>query len=201
MTRRLRRALVWMAPAMLLAACALAPAEPPMTSSLIDQLPSALPQRPRSAATVLVLRPEARPAYDTTQMAYSLRPHHIAYYARNQWGETPPHMLQPLLVRALEGTGGFRAVITPPLAPAATYELHTEVLDLVQDFGPEPPLLRLSLRAQLRQAEGQRTVAAREIVVQEPMREKSPAGGVAAANLAMQQALRDLSAFVLEHAR
>jgi cholesterol transport system auxiliary component len=201
MTRRSPRTLLATAAAALLTGCALPSGEPPMVSSLIDQLPSVLPQRPRSAATVVVLRPEARPAYDTTQMAYSLRPHHIAYFARNQWGETPPHMLQPLVVRALEGTGAFRAVITAPLAPAATYELSTEVLDLVQDFATEPPLLRMALRAQLREVEGQRRVAAREIVVQEPMREKSPAGGVAAANIAVQQALRDLSAFVLEHAR
>lgn len=172
-----------------------------MTSALIDQVPTTLPHAARGPLTLLVLPPQARPAYDTTQMAYSLRPHHIAYYARNQWGETPPHMLQPLLVRTLEGTGGFRAVLTPPLAAGASHELHTELLDLVQDFGAEPPVLRMSLRAQLHAVEGRRAVATREFRVQEPMREKSPAGGVAAANLAAQQVLRELAAFALENAR
>src|SRR5205085_7831720 len=85
-----------------LAACALSPvADPPVTQSLIEQLPAEVPRRPASAWTLLVLPPQARPAVDTTQMAYALHAHQLAYYARNQWAETPPQMLQPLLVRSL----------------------------------------------------------------------------------------------------
>lgn len=185
----------------LLGGCSLfKPAEPPMVSALVDQLPADLPQRARSDATVVVLPPEARPAYDTTQMAYALRPHHIAYYSRNQWGERPAQMLQPLLVRTLEETGAFRAVVTTPLLAGSTsYEVHTELLELLQDHGVDPPLLRLSLRVHVGDA-ATHPLASREFEVTEPMREKSPQGGVAAANAATARALREVAAFVLQQA-
>lgn len=186
----------------LLAGCAFAPAEPTMTSALIDQGAATLPRAARGSASVLVLEPEARAAYDTTQMAYSLRPHHLAYFSRNQWAERPAQMLLPLLVRSLEGTGAFSAILTPPLMTgAASHELHTELLDLVQDFGVEPPLLRLSVRVQLQAMNGRRAVATREFSVQEPLQDKSPQAGVAAANAAASRALREIAGFVLEQTR
>lgn len=188
--------------ALLLVACALPPApETAITTALVDTLPVDLPQAPRVAATVLVLRPEARPAYDTLQMAYTRRPHELAYYGRHQWAETPPRMLQPLLVRSLEGTGRFSAVLAPPHAGAATYALHTDILELLQDFTQEPPALRLALRARLSEGATGRVLATREIVLRQPMREQAPHAGVVAANEAMAQALRQLAAFVVEEAR
>lgn len=182
-----------------LAGCSLLqPAEPPMTSSLIDQLPSDLPHRPRGAATLVVLPPQAQAAYDTRQMAYRLRPHHIAYYSRNEWGERPAQMIEPLLLRAVEGTGAFAAVISPPAAGSHT--LQTELLELIQDYESEPPVLRLVLRAQLQDAAGRKPIAAREFTLLEPMGEKTPYAGVLAANRAAARALRDIAAFVLEHA-
>lgn len=200
MTSGPQRRLLSLALAAVLAGCALGPVvEPPLTSALLDQLPAQLPQRATGTTSILVLPPEARPAIDTQQMAYSLRPHHIAYYAQNQWAETPPQMLQPLLVRTLEATGAFRAVLTPPAAAGSTLALRTEVLELVQDFAQEPPVLRLALRARLSEGSAGRVLATREISVREPMREKGPQAGVAAANAATARALQQLAGFVLEH--
>lgn len=186
---------------LLLAACAIPPAaDVPVTTGLIDKVPADLPNGTRRAATVLVFRPEARPVYDTMQMAYTLRPHQVAYYGRNQWGETPAQMLQPLLVRALERTGHFSAVLAPPHAGAYTYALRTEIVELLQDFTQEPPVLRLVLRVRLSDGPTDRTLAMREIALREPMREKAPYAGVVAANDAMAQALRELAVFVLAQA-
>jgi len=184
-----------------LAGCALAPAaDPPITASLLDQLPTQVPHRTLSTNTLLVFAPEARPAIDTAQMAYSLRPHHLAYYAQNQWAETPPQMLQPLLVRALESTGRFQAVLAPPHSGPYTHSLQAEVLELLQDFDRQPPVLRLVLHVQLADA-AQRTIASREFVAQQPLEESSPDGGVRAANEAMAQVLREVASFVLEQVR
>jgi len=204
MTGHGRRAAVQLLAAALLAGCSLSlplPApEPAMTAALIDRLPANLPQAPRGAATLLVLSPQARPVYDTARMAYSLRPHHIAYYSRNEWAETPPQMLQPLLVRALESTGRFQAVLAPPHSGPYTHSLQAEVLELLQDFDRQPPVLRLVLHVQLADA-AQRTIASREFVAQQPLEESSPDGGVRAANEAMAQVLREVASFVLEQVR
>jgi len=185
--------------AALLEACAIPPvAEPPVTQSLIEQLPAEVPRRPASAWTLLVLPPQARPAMDTTQMAYALDAHQLAYYARNQWAETPPQMLQPLLVRSLAATGAFAAVVTPPHTTGGTLGLRTEIVDLVQDYTQQPPVLRLGLRVRLSDERTQKVLGTRDIEVREPMQQKAPAAGVSAANVAVAKALREVAQFVLE---
>lgn len=181
-----------------LAGCALAAPEPPMTSALLDQLPADVQHRPASRATLLVFPPEARPAIDTTQMAYTLRPHHLAYFAQNQWAETPPQMLQPLVTRTMEATGAFAAVLSPPYSGTATLGLRTELTELVQDFSQDPPVLRLGLRVRVSEPASNRVLGTREFAVREPLRQKAPYAGVLAANTALAQALRDMASFVLE---
>ena len=199
MTRGRRNALFFIVLAAGLAGCALAPStEPPVTSALLDQMPSRVPRRSVGGSTLLVFPPEARPAVDTPQMAYSLRPHHLAYYAQNQWAETPPQMLQPLVVRTLEATGAFRAVVTSSHTGAYTLGVRTEITELVQDFAQDPPTVRLSLRVRLSDGSANRVLATREITVKQPMQQKNPQAGVAAANAAMASALEQLAGFVLE---
>jgi cholesterol transport system auxiliary component len=181
------------------AGCAfVAPAEPPMVTALLDEMPVQVPHRAQGPATLLVLPPQARPDIDTTQMAYSLRPHQLAYFARNQWAETPAQMLQPLLVRTMEATGAFVVVVTPPQTGGVKLALRTEIVDLVQDFALDPPVLRLSLRATLSDEAANRTIATREWTLREPMAQKTPAAGVLAGNEAVARVLRELAAFVLE---
>jgi cholesterol transport system auxiliary component len=199
MTRGARKTLCVIMLAAGLAGCALGPAtEPPVTSALLDQMPSQVPQRSAGGGTLLVFPPEARHAIDTPQMAYSLRPHHLAYYAQNQWAETPPQMLQTLVVRTLEATGAFRAVVTSPHTGTYALGLRTEITDLVQDFAQEPPTVRLSLRVRLSDGPANLVLATREITVKQPMQQKNPQAGVAAANAAMASALEQLAGFVLE---
>jgi len=199
MRNALLRAAGVLALAAAMGGCALTVApEPPMTSSLLDQIPTEPPRRVSRGRTLLVFAPEGRPAIDTTQMAYTLRDHHLAYFAQNQWAETPPRMLQPLLVRTLEATGAFRAVLTPPHPGGNSLTLRTEIVDLVQDFTQEPPVVRFALRVRL--SDDSRLLATREITLREPMQQRTPYAGVVAANQAVARALRELAAFVLDNA-
>ena len=190
-------------PAAALALCAgcafVQPPEPPLVSAVIDQMPAQVPHRARSRATLLVFTPQARAALDTTQMAYAVQPHQIAYFARHQWAETPPQMLEPLLVRTLEATNAFGAVLTPPQTGSVALGLRMEIGDLVQDFTQEPPVLRVALRAVLSDETGNRTIATREWTAREPMQQKAPAAGVLAANRAIARLLPQVAGFVLEN--
>jgi cholesterol transport system auxiliary component len=167
---------------------------------------SKLPQVPRHSgqakartAVLLVSIPTSDPAFDTTQMAYSVRPYQIAYFARNEWLDTPPRMLWPLLVRTLRDTGGFAAVAMPPYTGRFDYALQTRILELEQDFGTEPATLQLRLHVELSDAAG-RVIATRDIEVRERMRERTPEAGVVAANDAVANALLQLTAFLLRSA-
>lgn len=182
-----------------LAGCALvAPPRTEGTTAMLNKMPAEIPRRERGAVTLLVFPPDARPPYDTTQMAYSIRPYEIAYFRDHQWAATPSQMLQPLLVRTLESTGHFKAVVTPPYADRHSYSLRTEIVELVQDFAAEPAMLRLSLRLRLSDEATGRLVATDEISLREPMPQTTPYAGVVAANEATARALRELAGFVLE---
>lgn len=183
-----------------LAGCSLlAPVEEPVTAAVLERLPDDVPRASRGPETLLVHRVESPQRIDTRQMAYSLRPHHFAYFARNEWAESPARMLQPLLVRTLEATGRFAAVVTPP-ASGAQFALHTELEELLQDFGGDAPLLRLTLRLRLVEERGRRTLAVRVIALQEAMRQGTPHAGVVAANAAVARTLREVAVFVLGNA-
>jgi cholesterol transport system auxiliary component len=197
----MRRAALAAAAATTLAACALlSPPEPAVTTARLEKTPAEVPRRDPRPVTLLVFSPEAKPAFDTTQMAYTLRPYELAYFSRHQWGGTPSKMLQPLLVRTLESTGYFSAVLTPPHAGRYRYALRTEILELTQDFTSEPAGLRLSLRVRLSDDATNRVVATKEIALREPMRHKTPYAGVVAANDATAKALEEVARFVLEKA-
>src|SRR5262245_43432456 len=55
-----------------------------------------VPVRKTSSLSLLVEVPSARPVYNTTQMAYTVRPYVISYYGKNEWAETPAQMLHSL---------------------------------------------------------------------------------------------------------
>ncbi len=110
-------------------------------------------------------------------------------------------MLQPLLVRTLQGTGSFSAVVTPPYSGPYGWGLRTEIGELVADFTADPGVLRLSLRLQLIEGASGRVVATRDVEVREPLRQRTPEASIAAANTATAQALLEVARFILENAK
>jgi cholesterol transport system auxiliary component len=184
---------------LLVSACApLSPRQAQIEKHMLDQLPAGLPQASMRAASLLLLPSGTEAAYDTTQIAYTEMPHRIAYFSRHEWVATPSQMLQPLLQRMLERAHYFRAVLTPPYAFHYGYALQAGILELVQDFSADPPLVRIALHAQLLDGASNRVLATREIAAQVSLRERTPDAGVEAANQAVAQALRQLAGFLLE---
>lgn len=167
---------------------------------MLNKMPAELPQRASNGAVLLVFPPQTRPIYDTTEMAYSTQPYEIAYFSQHEWAETPAQMLQPLLVRTLQNTRFFSAVLAPPYPARYNYALRTEIRELIADFTSEPAALQLSLRFQLSEGATDRIVAIKEVSIREPMREKTPYAGVVAGNDASAKALLELATFVLEKA-
>jgi len=198
-----RRFLRWLVPnaVLLLAGCSLLSSpKPEPATAILSKVPDAVPHEAGVAATLLIARPEASSAYNTTRMAYSEKPYQIAYYRDNQWAATPGDMIEPLLVRTLEQTGAFRAILTAPETSHTDYALRTEVTELLQDYTAGAPVLRLALHLQLLDGSG-RAVADREISEQEPMRAANSSAGVNAANDALAKALGEAARFVMSAAR
>jgi cholesterol transport system auxiliary component len=168
--------------------------------NVLNTIPLDLRSERTHPATLLVLEPETTPVYATTQMAYSTQTHQIAYFAKNEWAETPSQMIQPLIVQTLQNTHYFSEVLSPPDFGRHTFELRIEILELKQDFTSEPAMLQLAMRISLRRDATIQAVATKELSVSQPMSEKNPCAGVVAANEAMPRLLRELAEFVVEKA-
>jgi cholesterol transport system auxiliary component len=168
--------------------------------NVLNNIPPDLRSERTHPATLLVLEPETTPAYATTQMAYSTQAYQIAYFTKNDWAETPSQMIQPLIVQTLRNTRYFSEVLSPPDFGHHTFVLRSEILELKQDFTSEPAMLQLAMRISLSRDATNQVVATKELSVSQPMSERSPYAGVAAANEALPILLRGLAEFVVEKA-
>lgn len=202
MTLAVGKALLMVLGVAVLPSCTLlSPAQMETKKYLLNTVPRDLSPQSRHAATLLLLAPETTPVYATPLMAYTTKAHEIAYFSRNEWAATPAQMLPPLIAETLRQTGYFRAVVPAPHVGQHTFVLRTEILALQQDFTTDPAVVRLAIRFSLSREASNQLIATRELSVQEPMPERSPYGGVVAANAAVAKLLRDLAGFVLANAR
>ena len=195
--RRAGALAIW---AVLLAGCV--GMQPPQVEApaiyVLDARPAAKPARPQRDLMLVVSAPRARAGFDTAQMAFVREPHELEYFAKSRWADTPSRMLAPLLVQALEQTGGFRAVVQAPSAVPADLRLDTELIRLQQNFGTRPPQVEIALRAQLVDLRSRRVLATAEFEEVEPTTREDAYGGVIAANRALQRLLARLADFSAE---
>lgn len=184
----------------------LLPAPPPAPAlyGLDDGTPATSPPAPppASAPSLLLSLPRAAAGLDTRLIAYQRQPLRTEFYARSEWLDAPPRLLAPLLLRALDATGAFSAVLPAPAFTPTRWRLDTELLRLQQEFGTAPPSqLRLTLRATLIDSAGRRVLATREFDLREPAPSEDAAGAVAAARVAAQALVRALAGFCAEVAQ
>lgn len=185
----------------ILSSCGLlSPVKIETKKDVLNKIPTDLPKEKTRAASLLILIPETKPIYDTTQMAYTIQPYQIAYFSQHEWGETPSQMIQPLIVQTIQNTQYFSAVLSQPHFGRHTYALRTEILELKQDFTSDPATLQLAMRFQLSREATNQVIATKELSAREPMLEKTPYAGVVAANDATAKLLRELARFIVEKA-
>jgi cholesterol transport system auxiliary component len=94
------------------------------------------------------------------------------------------------LVRSLETTGLWRAVVSVPTAVRGDYQLDISSLVLQQEFLTQPSRTHVLLRAQLVEMKEQRVMGARTFEALEPAPSDDAYGGVLAANHAVAKVLQ-----------
>lgn len=168
---------------------------------VLDALPRPNPGHHASGPLVLAVSPpRAQPGFDSAEMVYVQRRYELEHFARNRWAEAPARMLAPLLVQALERSGGFAAVVSSPGAVPADLRLDTELVRLQQDFRTRPSRVELTLRAQLIDVRDGRVLGARRFDEVERASSDDPYGGVVAANRAVRKLLAQLAEFCVRAA-
>lgn len=167
------------------------------TVYVLEAQHAAKPAQDKRNIVLAVSVPQARPGFDTPQMAYVQQPYELNYFVTSRWTDTPARMLEPLLVLALEQTGGFRAVVQTPNTVSADVLLDTILIRLQQDFMTRPSQVRLTLRAQLIDVRSQRVLAVKLFDESENADSENAYGGVIAANRATQRVLEQLAEFCI----
>ncbi len=155
---------------------------------------------PPNAPTLIVGTPRAAPGFDTPRIVYVRHAHELEAFAYSQWVQPPALMLAPLIAKAAERSGAFRAVLLAPTVAVAELRLDTELVRLQHEFADPPSRVRLTLRAVLVETATRRVVAWREFDTSAPAASDDPYGGVVAANQAVNEVLADLAAFCAQAA-
>ena len=151
-----------------------------------------------TTAALIINTPKAAAGYGTSHIVYTRRTQEIEYFAFSRWVDTPAQMLTPLIVRAVERTGAFQAVLAAPTAASSRFRLDTEIIRLQQDFSVAPSRVRLTLRAVLIDTTTKAVVARREFDASVASTSEDTYGGVIAAQAVTQRVLTELAMFCAE---
>ncbi len=148
-----------------------------------------------TAPTLIVNPPHAASGFDSQRIIYVREAHRLEAFAHSEWIDPPARMIAPLIVAALANSGAFRAVVPSPGAAAGDLRLDTEIVRLQHDFGSQPSKVRFTLRAYIVDNTTRQVLAWREFDESVAAASDDPAGGVVAANSAVQAVLEQLAGF------
>ena len=157
------------------------------------------PSRRSSGKTLLVTVPKAAPGFDTNRIAYTREPPKLDYYKDSAWSDAPARMLLPILVRAFETTGAFKAVVTPPAPGLANLRVDVDVIRLQQEFMIRPSQVRLMARIKVVDLKSGHVLGTRVFEALEPAPSENANGAARAANAAVRKVLSQMVPFALRY--
>ena len=164
-----------------------------MQSNLV---PNANNNQKTMLPTLTVNTPKAVAGFDSNQMLYTRNTHQVEHFSRNEWVDTPANMLQSLLILSLENTGDFKAVLPKSGAIKSEIKLDSQVVTLLQNFDTKPSKVDFGLRVSLINSETNQVIASQLFMEQVMAKSDTPAGGVGAANEAVNLALKKVGLFI-----
>ena len=179
--------------------------QPPVLYLLVEAPPGPMAApTPTSASggtahalpTLLVNPVQAASGFDSQRLVYLRDDHQLTYFAHSEWADPPARMLGPLLVSAIGQTGAFGSVVLTPASVAGDVRLTTQIIRLQHNFQTRPSRVQFTLRAYLTDETTRKVLAWREFSAEAPAPSENAQGGVAAANVAVQEVLAQLAQFL-----
>lgn len=191
--------ILWMINLLGLSACSLVPSEDTPMAQYVFDLPNFPTASPRAAAKIVqVAMPQAVAGFDSQGMTYMRHPAQLERYTKSQWVDTPAHMLLPLLVRSLEASGQYQAVLSANTSNlSGEIRVDTEILRLQQEFIPQQASrVHLILRVQVFHLVDRNILATQVFDLSETAPSDDAQGYVIATNQALLKWLPVFQAFV-----
>ncbi len=193
---------VWVVVLLFLSGCSVLPDRSPGAAPTEYRLHAEVVERLDSDGPVLLVMPiRAVPGLDSRSILYLNEPHRAQGYRDARWVDTPARQLEPLLVAAAEGSGGFRAVVAGRGAGtggADVLRLDSDLLALQQEWLDERDQVRIALRVTLSRPASGQVVASHRLAQQVVLDGVGAEAAVTAFNRALPALLETLGDWLVE---
>ena len=166
----------------------LAPSGPAPAIYRLQAPPEISVPGPTVSWQLLVDKPTATLALDTTRIAIEPAPDRIDYYADVAWGDDTPSVLQELILQSFDRSGRIQAVQRQGGGLQADYILAVDLQDFETDAAASPASAHVRLTARLVRTRDRTIVASRAFDVSAPV----GGGGFDAVIAGFNGALADL---------
>lgn len=199
---RIRLALIAAALAALSGCGALGALGDVSTALDVYELRTPAPDAPAARALqrdVIVELPTSGGTLDTDRILIRPNPLQAQYLPDARWSDPTPLMVQTMMLRALEATGGLRYVGRQPLGGSGDFAVVTELTDFqaeLQDDG-ETAMVRLGLVSRVVREADAGIVAGRTFAVSAPAASVDTQPLIAAFDSAASRLFADHAAWVL----
>lgn len=181
-----------------LTACSFAPViVVPDKTYTIDTDTASYKATHKSADTLLVASVQVPPELEEDGMLYVQEAHQIQYFTQNRWVAPPAKMLQPLIVRALEQTNYYQAVVAPPSIGIINYTLMVSLDKFQQVFANNTSVMDISMSVTVINNQSRKIVAHRVFAARAPTQGGTPYAGVLTANAIFSRLLNQIAEFTV----
>jgi cholesterol transport system auxiliary component len=160
-----------------------------LTLSSALSIPAPLP----GGRTLVIAPLTAAPGYASPAMAYRTTAHELRYFAHQRWVDRPARLIEQALIDGLSGGGA--TLVGAGSGARPDLRLVADLVQLEQDFTVRPSRVRLVLRVQLVDVRDRRPLGGDTLRLEHVAASDDAAGGVAAANALLEQAVRQVGAF------
>ncbi|MFN3937210.1 MAG: ABC-type transport auxiliary lipoprotein family protein [Gemmobacter sp.] len=155
-------------------------------------------RRPSGRELVVEL-PGAGGGFQTDRIMLRPNPLQAQYLPGARWTEETPALVQTLMLRSLDATGGFRHVGRKPLGSFGDVALVSEILDFQGEAQDGTATVRLRLSARLVRESDARVIAGRQFVATTSVADLSPLAVVEGFDRAAAGLMAELAGWVLSN--
>jgi cholesterol transport system auxiliary component len=139
----------------------LAPSGPSPALYKLDAPRAVSAPGPSASWQLLIDKPTATLALDTTRIAIAPSPNRVDYYADVAWADKAPAMLQEIILQSFDRSGRIQAVQRQGGGLKADYILAVDLQDFEADAASSPASVHVRLAARLVRTRDRTIVASR----------------------------------------